>query len=116
MREHFRLYQAGGIDKLKETHFCQPESELQAYTSTLEAHFREHPPATLKEAQDEIERLTGVRRCETQVRHFLLRLGMRCRKVGMISSKADPAVQTNYLAEIIEPRLAEAHAGNRERV
>jgi transposase len=75
MRDHFRLYQAGGIDKLKETHFYQPESELQAQAPTLETHFREHPPASLKEAQDEIERLTGIRRCETQVRQLLLRLG-----------------------------------------
>jgi transposase len=113
MRDHFRLYQEGGIDRLKETHFYQPESELQAHAPTLEAHFREQPPATLKEAQDEIERLTGVRRCETQVRQFLLRLGMRCRKVGMIPSKADPEAQATYLAENIEPRLAEAQAGKR---
>jgi hypothetical protein len=30
VRDHFRLYQDGGIDKLKETHFYHPESELQA--------------------------------------------------------------------------------------
>lgn len=113
MRDHFRLYQEGGLERLKETHFYQPESELQAHAPTLEAHFREHPPATLKEAQDEIEQLTGVRRCETQVRQFLLRLGMRCRKVGMIPSKADPEEQATYLKEKIEPRLAEAQAGKR---
>jgi len=113
LRDHFRLYQAGGLDRLKETHFYQPESELQAHAPTLEAQFREHPPATIKEAQDEIERLTGVRRCETQVRQFLLRLGMRCRKVGMIPSKADPEEQATSLEENIEPRLAEAQAGNR---
>jgi transposase len=113
MRDDFRLYQEGGLDRLKETHFYHPESELQAHAPTVEAYFREHPPATIKEAQDEIEQLTGVRRCETQVRQFLLRLGMRCRKVGMIPAKADPEKQATYLEENLEPRLAEAQAGKR---
>jgi transposase len=113
LRDHFRLYQEGGIERLKETHFYHPESELQAHAPTLEAHFREHPPASVKEAQAEIEQLTGVRRCETQVRQFLLRLGLRCRKVGMIPSKADPVEQAAYLTEKLEPRLAEAQAGQR---
>ena len=113
MRDDFRLYQEGGLDRLKETHFYHPESELQAYGPTLEAHFREHPPASVKEAQDVIEQLTGVRRCETQVRQFILRLGMRCRKVGMLPAKADPVEQAAYLKDQWEPRLAEAQAGQR---
>jgi len=85
------------------------------HAPTLGAHFRDQPSATIKEAQDEIEQLTSVRRCETQVRHFLLCLGMRCRKVGMVSSKADPAAQATYLAETIQPRLAEAQAEENAR-
>ena len=113
MRDYFQLYQDGGIEKLKELNFHQPASALQEHTATLEAHFREHPPATIKEAQSEIEALTGIKRCETQVRHFLKKLGMRCRKVGMIPAKADPEVQAAYLKETIEPRLVEAQAGTR---
>ncbi len=71
MREHFRLYEAGGLDKLKEVNFYRPESELQAHTTTLEDYFRANPPATIKEAQSEIEALTGIKRSETQVREFL---------------------------------------------
>jgi len=37
----------------------------------LEAHFRKNPPASIKEAQQEIEEITGVKRSETQVREFL---------------------------------------------
>jgi len=113
LREYLRLYQAGGVDRLKELHLHQPTSELAAHTASLEAHFRAEPPATIKEAQSEIETLTGIRRSETQVRHYLKGLGLRCRKVGMLPAKADPEVQAAYLDTELEPRLAEAQAGQR---
>jgi transposase len=113
LRDHFALYQAGGVERLKTHPVYQPQSDLQAHAPTVEAHFREHPPATVKEAQAEIERLTGIRRSENQVRTFMHRLGLRCRKVGMVPAKADPAVQATYLKEQLEPRLAEAQAGKR---
>ena len=71
MRDYFRLYEAGGIERLKEVNFYQPQSELVQHQSSLEAYFEEHPPATIKEAQSEIEALTGINRSETQVREFL---------------------------------------------
>jgi transposase len=71
MREYFRLYTEGGLDKLKEVNFYRPESELQAHLTSLEAYFQANPPATVKEAQQEIESLTGIKRSESQVRDFL---------------------------------------------
>lgn len=38
---------------------------------------------------------------------------MRCRKVGLIPAKADPAEQAAYLKQEMEPRLAQAQAGQR---
>ena len=71
LRDYFELYQQGGIEKLKEIHYYQPESELKEHIVSLEAHFREHPPATIKQAQHEVEVITGVKRGETQIREFL---------------------------------------------
>lgn len=71
MREYFQLYAEGGVEKLKEVPFYRPESQLQAHSASLEDYFRTHPPATIKEAQSEIEALTGIKRSETQVREFL---------------------------------------------
>lgn len=71
MREYFRLYTEGGLEKLKEVNFYRPESELQAHLTSLEAYFQANPPASIKEAQSEIESLTGIKRSETQVREFL---------------------------------------------
>ena len=71
LRDYFELYQQGGIEKLKEINYYQPESELQQHIVSLEAYFREHPPATIKQAQHEVEIITGVVRSETQIREFL---------------------------------------------
>jgi hypothetical protein len=43
---------------------------LQEHYASLEAYFRAHPPATIKEAQHKIEALTGIKRSETQVRAY----------------------------------------------
>lgn len=71
MREYFRLYQEGGLERLKEVNFYRPESELQGHLSSLESYFQTNPPATIKEAQAEIEALTGIKRSESQVGQFL---------------------------------------------
>jgi transposase len=71
IREYFDLFIEGGIEKLKEVDFYRPESALVEHTTSLEAYFRDHPPATIKEAQSEIETLTGIKRSETQVAEFL---------------------------------------------
>jgi len=38
----------------------RPESELNQHITSLEAYVREHPPATIKEAQSKIKDLTGI--------------------------------------------------------
>ncbi len=43
-------YQAGGLEQLKVVNFYQPESALMSHKETIEAYFRAHPPATLKQA------------------------------------------------------------------
>jgi transposase len=71
IREYFELYQQGGLEKLKELNYYRPESKLNSHITSLETHFREHPPASIKQAQSEIEIITGVKRSETQVAEFL---------------------------------------------
>ena len=60
--EYLRKYQECGIEGLKEVNFYQPQSELRGHTTTIEDYFRGHPPASVKEAMDEIEELTGIKR------------------------------------------------------
>ena len=78
LRNYFRDYQEGGIEKLKEVNFHRPESELENYRSTLKKYFQENPPATINEAISKIELLTGIKRSPTQVRKFLKSMGYNC--------------------------------------
>ena len=96
LRSYLRDYQEGGIEKIQEINFYQPQSELENYRSTLKDYFQKQPPATINEAITTIELLTGIKRSPTQVRKFLKSMGMRCLKVGQMPSKADPEQQAEY--------------------
>lgn len=61
----------GGLDAVRATRWQGKHAELDDHAPALEDHFVEHPPRSAREAQAEIERLTGVRRGLTQVREFL---------------------------------------------
>ena len=61
----------GGLDSVRQTRWEGKRAELDDHAPALEDHFLENPPRSTREAQAEIERLTGVRRGLTQVREFL---------------------------------------------
>src|SRR6201988_3612819 len=67
LRGYFQLYQEGGVERLKELTIQVPKSALLELHASLEAYFRAHPPAKIKEPQSKIEVLTGIKRSETQV-------------------------------------------------
>lgn len=96
LRSWLRDYQQGGIEKLKEIRFYKPESELNQHKEKIIAHFKEYPPASVKEAMAEIENLTGIHRSENRIREFLKRIGLRRYKTGMIPAKADAEQQENF--------------------
>jgi transposase len=113
LRRYLREYQRRGIEALKELNIYQPQSELNQHTATIEAYFREHPPASVKEAMAKIEELTGIKRSENRVREFLKSIGLAPRKVGTIPAKADPDEQETFIKEELETRLDEAKVGQR---
>ncbi len=62
LRHYLRKYRQSGIEGLKEVNFYQPGSELGRHATTIEAYFRKHPPASVKEAMAKLEELTGIKR------------------------------------------------------
>jgi transposase len=110
---YLRAYRAGGLEALKAGACPQRPSLLADYRALLTADFRQRPPVSVAEAAQRIEHLTGLRRGPTQVRQFLKALGMKPRKVGPMPAKADGAAQETFKTEALEPRLAEAQAGQR---
>lgn len=114
---YLKQYQAGGIEQLKKFGYQGMSSKLDEHATTLEAYFKEHPPRTVAEAQEAIKAQTGLERSPTQIQAFMKRLGMKCRKVGYVPGRAanpdKQAEQEIFKTQELEPRLAEATAGQR---
>ena len=64
-------YRQGGLDRVRALGWRGKPNELAPHRESLEAHFLEHPPRSVLEAQAAIERIAGVKRGLTQVRAFL---------------------------------------------
>lgn len=85
--KYLKEYAKGGIEKVKEINFYKPQSKLDEHVTTIKKHLENTPPATIAEAQNKIEKLTGIKRSPTQIRAFLKRIGMKCLTTGTIPGK-----------------------------
>jgi transposase len=113
LRRYLQDYAEDGIDKLGEISFYRPQSELEQHREVIAAAFGKQPPATVAEAAARIKELTGLERKPTQVRAFIKSLGMKPLKVGTIPAKADVLEQEAFKKKQLEPRIAQAQAGER---
>ena len=109
-----------GLDGLRTFAWHGLASALTPHRESLEAEFRERPPHTVGEACQRIEELTGVRRKPTRVRQWMREtLGLRWRKVAAVPVPPKLTVEEHaqkqalFLNGELEPRLAEARAGQR---
>jgi transposase len=93
MRTYFKEYETGGIGKLKQINFYQPQSKLVEHKTSIEQYFRDNPPATISEASSKIEELTGIKRGLTQTAKFLKSIGMKLQRVGSIPANANNAAK-----------------------
>lgn len=113
-------YLHGGLEQLRRCPWTGSTSALDVHQTSLEEHFCQHPPRSVKEAQHVIEQHTGLRRGLTQVRRFLHRLGLKPRKVVAVPVPPKSTIeehakeQQQYLQDKLEPRLQEARAGCRD--
>jgi transposase len=64
-------FEEGGLGRIRRLGWQGQRCELDDHQQSLEDYFLEHPPRSAREAQEAIERLTGIRRGLSQVRAFL---------------------------------------------
>jgi transposase len=64
-------FEQGGLDRVRRLGWQGQHSPLDEHQASLEDYFLENPPRSTREAQQAIERLTGIRRGLSQVRAFL---------------------------------------------
>jgi transposase len=93
------LFAESRLDAVPVFHWHLPTSALEPHRAMLEAEFRERPPHTVGEACNRIEKLTGIRRKETQVRQFLKSMGLRWRKVAAIPVPPKKSVEEHAAAQ-----------------
>ncbi len=105
LASYLKAYQGGGLEALRTVGQYRPRSELDEWAGVLRSHFQAHPPRTVADARQAIERLTGQRRSLTQVRLYLYRLGMSCRKVGPLPKHADCEEQRQAQEEFKKTRI-----------
>lgn len=89
-------YKNNGLVNLRKLPGRFPYSELTAQKETLEEYFRDHPVASVKEAQEKIMNITGIARGASQTRSFLKSIGLSYRKTGSVPGKADPEKQEEF--------------------
>ena len=88
MREYFKQYAEGGIERLKEVNFYRPGSELNEYSGSIEKYLTENPPTSISQASAMIEMVTGIKRGKTQTRNFLKSLKFKYIKACSVPAKA----------------------------
>ena len=64
-------FERGGLELVRRICWMGKRSELDEHQGSLEDYFLSNPPRSTQEAQQAIQRLTGIRRGLTQVRSFL---------------------------------------------
>jgi len=61
----------GGLQRLRRLGWAGKHCQLDDHLASLEDYFIDNPPRSARQAQQTIERLTGIRRGLCQVRAFL---------------------------------------------
>ncbi len=75
VQRYVAAFRDGGLEGLRRWDVHGPVSDLADYTQQIRASFEEQPAATIAEACERVERVTGLRREPTQVRKFLKDMG-----------------------------------------
>jgi len=84
VERYVAAYRDGGLAGLRQWNVQGPVSDLAAYRETIRESFEQQPVSTIAEACVRIERLTGLKRGQTQVRRFLKELGLKWQRIRAI--------------------------------
>lgn len=114
VRQYLKEYLQNGILSIKTINFNTPTSRLQPFKDAILSYINQTPPASIKQACEEIGIITGIKLKESAMRAYLKSIGVKCRKTCSIPAKADIIKQKNFLENELQPRLDEAEAGKRD--
>lgn len=89
LTEYLFEFKENGIESFKTKKWKGQSSKLNEYKEIIDKDFEIHPPKSINEAQDRIEKLTNLKRSPTQVRVFMKKLNYKYLKMGSIPGNGD---------------------------
>jgi len=89
LTQYLTEYNEGGVETFKTLKWRGQPSKLNDFITVIDPDFEKNPPKTINEAQDRIEKLTGIKRSPTQIRLFLKKLNYKFLKMGSIPGNGD---------------------------
>src|SRR5664280_3273335 len=82
-----KKYDESGLQGLLEENYHQPKSQLEPYTEQIKELFKKQLPHTVNQAIEMIDKDTGIRLKPSACRAFLKKMGMKCRRCGLVPGK-----------------------------
>lgn len=115
---YVKKYAESGLQGLLAESYRQTKSQLAPHTEQLKKLFEKQPPHTVNQASEMVFETTGIRLKLSACRDFLKKIGMKCRRCGLIPGKAtdDPVqrkAQQEFHDQKLQPLLEEAKQGKR---
>ena len=116
--EYLRKHLDGGLPGLLAENYRKGEGQLDAHAQRLKQVFENNPPHTVNQAIEMIDKETGVRLKHSACRAFLLKLGMKFRRCGLVPGNAlndekQLQAQQEFHDNKLQPLLEEAKQGKR---
>ena len=107
-----------GLQGLLEENYHQPKSQLEPYTEQLKELFKNQAPHTVNQSIEMIDQETGVVLKPSACREFLRKIGMKCRRCGVVPGKAmdddkQRQAQQEFHDQQLQTTLDEAKQGKR---
>lgn len=100
-----RRFQDEGVPGLLQADPDTPDAELDAFNTLMRDTWNREPPATRKQAAQQLAAITGIERSLSAVGRFLRRLGFARRKAGSVPAKADPKAQAAFVKKRMRRHL-----------
>ena len=116
--KYTKKYDESDLSGLLEENYRQPKSQLEPYTEQLKKLFKKQLPHTINQAIEMIDKETGIQLKPSACRSFLKKLGMKCRRCGVVPGKAmvddkQRQAQLEFHDNQLQPILNEAKQGKR---
>ena len=90
---HVKTFSDGGLQGLLKANYYKPKSQLEPYVEQLKKLFEKNPPHTVNHAIELIFEQTGVRLKHSACQAFLKKMGMKCRRCGLVPGKANDDIE-----------------------